>query len=137
MAQKEVKSKKVRGKLFSLENSKDRTLSQDELVTRVLMKLGFATNSKGFPYLKKEIIILMENKSMRISKLHEKLALEENKDLSKKQIEGKDIERWIKTSINNAWKKNKEGIRKLTGEEKKPTLERLISEIAEKINKRP
>ena len=92
MAQKEVKSKKVRGKLFSLENSKDRTLSQDELVTRVLMKLGFVTNSKGFPYLKKEIIILMDNKSMRISKLHEKLALEENKDVSKKQIEGKDIE---------------------------------------------
>ena len=136
MAQ-EVKSKKVRGKLFSLDDSKERTLSRDELVTRVLMGLGFTTNSKGFTYLKKEIIILMDNKSMRISKLHEKLATEENKDVFKKQIEGKDVERWIKTSINNAWKKNKDGIRKLTGQEKKPTMERVISTIAEKVNNRP
>ena len=136
MAQ-EAKSKKVRGKLFSLDDSKERTLSRDELVTRVLMGLGFTTNSKGFPYLKKEIIILMDNKSMRISKLHEKLATEENKDVFKKQIEGKDVERWIKTAINNAWKKNKDGIRKLTGQEKKPTMERVISTIAEKVNNRP
>lgn len=136
MAQ-EAKSKKVRGKLFSLDGSKERTLSRDELVTRVLMGLGFTTNSKGFTYLKKEIIILMDNKSMRISKLHEKLATEENKDVFKKQIEGKDVERWIKTSINNAWKKNKDGIRKLTGQEKKPTMERVISTIAEKVNNRP
>lgn len=136
MAQ-EAKSKKVRGKLFTLDDSKERTLSRDELVTRVLMGLGFTTNSKGFTYLKKEIIILMDNKSMRISKLHEKLATEENKDVFKKQIEGKDVERWIKTSINNAWKKNKDGIRKLTGQEKKPTMERVISTIAEKVNNRP
>ena len=136
MAQ-EAKSKKVRGKLFSLDDSKERTLSRDELVTRVLMGLGFTINSKGFPYLKKEIIMLMDNKNMRISKIHEKLALEENKDVFKKQIEGNDVERWIRTSINNVWKKNKDGIRKLTGQEKKPTMERVISTIAEKVNNRP
>lgn len=139
MAQKEVKSKKVRGKLFSLENSRDRTLSHDELVTRVIMKLGFTTNSKGFPYLKKEVILLIndDNKFKRISKLHEQVALEESKDITKKQVSASDVERAIKTAINNAWKRERERIQKITGEQKKPTSERLISEIAKKITKKP
>ena len=131
---KKQKSNKVRGKLFSLDKASRKELSKEELVTRTLFALGFRINYKGFFYLRDEILLAMDNKNKMITKLHEEVAKKCNEQNPKKQIKASSVESCIRTAIKSAWKNKKEKIKQLTGEKKKPTVGRLVFEIADAIN---
>lgn len=122
------KPRRVRRKLFSADDSKEREFSKEEIVTRKLFALGFRVNCKGFSYLRDEILIAIDNKYKKTSKLHEEVA-------AKYSVKPINVERCIRTAINIAWRNKKEAIQKLIGEKEKPTTGRFIMAIADKISK--
>ena len=128
------KPRRVRRKVLLAEGSSNRPLSKEELVTRKLYSLGFRRRYKGFFYLREEILLAMDNEYKRITKLHEEVALKHNKENPKKTIKPSNIESCIRVAIKGAWKEKKEKIQKLTGEKERPTVGRMVFEIARKMN---
>ena len=129
------RSKKVRRKLFSVDNPAERKLSKEELVTRKLWALGFRVSYKGFYYQRDEVLLAMDNRSKRITKLHEEVASRYNQRNPKKKIKPSNVENCIRTAIDSAWRNKKEKIQVLTGTDKKPAPSKLIFELVNRINK--
>ena len=81
-------------------------------------------------YFPERFTILLNNSDIT----YEEVAKKCNEQNPKKQIKASSVESCIRTAINSAWKNKKEKIKQLTGEKKKPTVGRLVFEIADAIN---